>query len=407
MHIVHVTHRAWPVIGGSERYVQEIAQRQAGDGHRVTVIATDAVDLSALWSRRGRTVDPATPDERFGVRIRRLPVRCFPLGAFVFPALRRAAWLTGRICRGVALGMARFSPWVPGLRRALIDESADLIVGWSITLEGLVAEAAYAARRKHVPWVAVPLLHLGRDRFYTMPHQMRLLREAQVVLAQTPTERAFLLDHGLAADRVRIASPGVDPARAKRADGKRFRQKHGIDGQLVLSIGALGYDKGTLHLIEAAERLRNEGRHLTVVLVGSLQESLFRSRRLLADTDASCRYLGEVSEDEKWDAIDAANVVAMPSRTESFGIVFLEAWACAKPVIGARVGAVPDVVRDSVDGLLVDFGDIDGLAEALRKLLNDRALAAEMGRRGREKIRHVLNWDHQYERWRTVLEGLG
>ena len=407
MHIVHVTHRAWPMIGGSERYVQEIARRQVLDGHRVTVVATDAADLAALWDRRSRRVDRHMPDEHQGVRIRRLPTRRLPLGRILFPALRWVTWAVSQLWGRAACPLMRFSPWVPRLRQVLIEESGDLLFAWNITLEGLTAAVVHEARWRGVPWIAIPLLHLGRGRFYTMRHQIDLLREASVVLAQTPGERDFLLTAGFEPDRVRIVSPGVHLDESEEADGDRFREKYGLQGPLVLSLGTLDYDKGTPHLIEAAQRLWQDGRSLTLVLLGPQHESVWRALARLPERQrAFCRYLGLVSEQEKWDAMDAAAVMAMPSRTESFGIVFLEAWACGKPVIGARAGALLDVIRDGVDGLLVDFGDVPALASALDTLLEHPALADELGRRGQEKVRRAYAWEHQYQRLRAIVEGL-
>ena len=434
MHIVHVTHRAWPVVGGSERYVQAVARQQVLAGHRVTIIATDADELAALWERRGRRVAADAPGEHEGVRIRRLPVRPLPLGALTFPAVRWLMWTVevvigwatplrfrsrpgdhgggehgggdggggdggggehgggdggGGDGRGGDGGggdggggdhggsplrewMAGF-PWVPSLAAVLEEERPDLLFAWHITLDGLSAAVARAARRMGVPWIAVPLLHLGHPRFYTMPHQLALLRRASAVLAQTPTERAFLLRCGLDAGRVHIVRPWVDWEAASRADGARFRRAHGIEGPLVVTVGALSYEKGTLHLVAAARRLWRQGRRFTLVLVGGADG---RVRRALARLRGPCLWLGEVTEEEKWDAIDAADVVAQPSRSESFGIVFLEARARGKPVVAARAGAVPDVVADGVDGRLVDFGDVAGLTTALDALLDDPKRAA-------------------------------
>lgn len=407
MHIVHVTHRAWPLIGGSERYVQEVARRQVLDGHRVTIVATDAADLSALWDRRSRRVDRHMPDEHQGVRIRRLPTRRLPMGRVLFPTLRWVTWAVSQVWGRAAYPLMRFSPWVPRLRQVLIEESGDLLFAWNITLEGLTAAVVEETRWRGAPWVAVPLLHLGRGRFYTMHHQIDLLRGASVVLAQTPGERAFLCNCGLESDQVKIVSPGVHLSESEEADGDRFREKYGLRGPLVLSLGTLDYDKGTPHLIEAAQRLWEDGRRLTLVLLGPQHESVWRALARLPERQrAFCRYLGLVSEQEKWDAMDAAAVMAMPSRTESFGIVFLEAWACGKPVIGARAGALLDVIRDGVDGLLVDFGDVPALAMALARLLQDPALSAELGRRGQEKVRRSYGWEHQYRRLREVVEEL-
>ena len=106
---------------------------------------------------------------------------------------------------------------------------------------------------------------------------------------------------------------------------------------------------------------------------------------------------------EKWSLLAAADVVALPSRTESFGIVFLEAWLCRKPVIGARAGAIPDVVQHGEDGVLVEFGDVPGLADALRMLLTDPARAAQLGLQGYRKVQQCYTWDHQYAHLQKVI----
>jgi len=342
-----------------------------------------------------------------GVRIRRLPVRPLPMGWLTFPALRWATWLVSRLSTRAALALARFSPWVPTLAEALREVEADLFFAWNITLEGLTAAVAQEAGRRRAPWIAVPLLHLGRPRFYTMRHQRALLSRASAVLTSTPSERAFLVEQGLAPDRIHVISPGVNPAEGSEADGERFRQKYGLHGPLVVTLGALGYDKGTLHLLEAARRLWHQGHPLTLALLGPQQESIRRALKGLPEPQrAACLAPGLVSEEEKWDALEAADVVALPSRTESFGLVFLEAWLRGKPVIGARSGAVADVIRHGVDGLLVPFGDVEGLAEALRTLLDDPARARAMGRRGREKVLQTYTWAHQYDRLRTVMEAV-
>jgi len=406
MNILHVTHRAWPVLGGSERYVQEVARRQVLDGHRVTVLATDAYELSSLWNCEGRRVG-GIADERDGVRIRRLPVRCLPFGDLTFAALRRLTWLSSFFSHKIALRLAGFTPWIPMLQHALAQEPADLLFAWNITFEGLTAAVARQARQDKVPWLAEPLLHLGQPRFYTMRHQLALLGQAERIVVQTGYERAFLLKRGLAPECISIVAPGVDPGEAVWADGGRFRRRHGMWGPLVVTLGLLSYNKGTLHLLAAAQKLWQEGYRLTLVLLGSMEEAVQQAlERLPEDQRGYCRCLGQVPEEEKWDAIDAADVFALPSRTESFGIVFLEAWLCGKPVVGAEAGAVCNVIEHGTDGLLAPFGDIDALTGALRTLLESPKRAEEMGQRGREKVLREYTWDRQYSRLRVLVDQL-
>jgi glycosyltransferase involved in cell wall biosynthesis len=82
----------------------------------------------------------------------------------------------------------------------------------------------------------------------------------------------------------------------------------------------------------------------------------------------------------------------MPSRTDSFGIVYMEAWLCGKPVIGARAGGVPAVISDEQDGLLVDFGAVADLASKIKTLLVNPGLAARFGQAGRAKVLADYTW---------------
>lgn len=409
MRFVHVTHRTWPVVGGSEQYVLRMARCQVRAGHEAIIIATEAETLSALWSASGKTLPADLPDRHEGVRILRLPLRHLALGDVTFPLFRRLVWLLSRVSPQAALPLGRYAPWLPDLAPVLASAEADVLFAWNLTLEGLTIAVAREARRREIPWIAVPLLHLARPRFYTMSHQLGLLRSATRVLAQTETERAYLLEQGIDRRRVSVVSPGVDPDAASRADGERFRRKYGIpSGPLVVTISNLSFEKGAFHLVQAMRRIWQEGSPAALVLIGPPAPAIRRQlEKLPGEMQALCHRVGPVPEADKWDALAAADVMALPSKTESFGIVFLEAWLAGTPVIGARSGAVAEVVREGVDGLLVEFGDVRGLAEAIRTLLNDRRLATALGARGRDKVLQTYTWDVQCARLLESLSALG
>jgi len=406
MRILHVTHRIWPVVGGSERYVMELSRRQAAEGHEVTVVATMADALPALWSPRGQLVSCPPTGRHNSVHIVRLPVRYLPLADLAFPLVRRMTWWLSKISPQLAMKVGSLAPWIPDLPNLLQDLDADLLFAWNLTLEGLTRATADYAARWNRPWIAVPLLHLAHPRFYTMPHQLALLRKATCVIVQTPTERKFLASRGLAPWRLRIVSPGVDPLSTADADGERFRQKLGIEqSPLVVMLGRLVPDKGALHLVRALEALWAVGFPVELALVGTMSSEVRRAvDRLGMPGRDHCHCLGPVDESEKWDAMAASDLVALPSRTESFGIVFLEAWLLGKPVIGARSGAIADVVSDSEDGVLVDFGDIPQLSAAIRRLIEYRDVAHRMGNQGRKKVFASYTWEIQYSHLRDVVD---
>jgi glycosyltransferase involved in cell wall biosynthesis len=123
---------------------------------------------------------------------------------------------------------------------------------------------------------------------------------------------------------------------------------------------------------------------------------------LAAADRARTRVLGFVPDPVRRDALAAADVFALPSRTDSFGIVYLEAWCYGLPVVGAWAGGVPDVIDHGVNGLLVPFGDVAALAGALERLLADRQLAQAFGSLGRSKVERELTWEHKYTQVRRA-----
>jgi glycosyltransferase involved in cell wall biosynthesis len=116
--------------------------------------------------------------------------------------------------------------------------------------------------------------------------------------------------------------------------------------------------------------------------------------------------LGFVPDQVRLDALAAADVFVLPSRTDSFGIVFLEAWCYEVPVIGAWAGGVPEVIEHGVNGLLVPFGDVPALTAAIARLLQDHELARAFGRLGRARVLRELTWQHKYAEVRRVYAAL-
>ena len=240
-----------------------------------------------------------------------------------------------------------------------------------------------------------------------MPHQIGLLRDAAATIVQTEQEEAFLAARGVAASRLHRVGVGVHFADVTGGDAERARSAFDLRGPIVYFSGTAAADKGTYHLIDAMRRLWGEGREATLVLdrADALGCAGFFAH-LPAEERARIRPLGFVPKETQADVLAAADVLALPSRTDSFGIVFLDAWANGIPVIGANAGGIPGVVSDGVDGLLVPFGDVAALADALRRLLDDPALRQRMGEAGREKVLARYTWETIVASVAAVYDGL-
>lgn len=411
MRILHLIQRYWPAWGGAETHLGELSGRLAADGHRVTVATTDALDFELFWDPRGRRV-ASREDTHDGVRILRFPVRHLPASTLTYPGIRRLLWLLSAarpVPKGALFRLARLTPHVPDLWRwlATTDETFDLVAGMTICFEPLLEAGWRFARRRDIPFVAYPLTHLGAgarpgvdalSRFYTMRHQIALVQGAHAAVLQTPAERDFYAGHGIPLERLVVAGPGVDPPRVLGGDGAHFRRAHNLDGFLVASLSALSYDKGSVHLVEAVRQLWQAGRPVELVLAG-VATAPFQAYldTLPAAERTRIRLLGTIDETEKRNLLAAADVFAMPSRTDSFGIVYLEAWLYRTPVVGARTWGVSDVIADGEDGVLVPFGDVPALAHALSFLQDHPSVRAELGARGEQKVYRYHTWEQKYE----------
>ena len=420
MRILHIVQRYWPARGGAETHMEELSSRLASEGSQVTVVTTDAWDFELLWDPRRRRIGPRE-DEHRGVRILRFPVRHLPGAPLAYSAWRRGLWLLSTL-RPVPTPLlsclARFTPWVPDLWRwlRLTKEPFDLVAGMTICFEPLSEAGWRFAQRRGIPFVIYPLTHLGAgsepgkdalSRFYTMRHQLALVRASAAVVAQTPQEQTFYRRHGVSADHILVVGPGVEPARILGGDGRRFRERYEIQGPLVASLSSLSFDKGSMHLVEAMRRLWRDGRSISLVLAGAVQSPFQRYVEQLPQADrARLRILGPIGDQEKRDLLAACDVFAMPSRADSFGIVYLEAWLYRKPVIGARIWGVTDVIEHGKDGLLVPFGDIAALAEAIVRLIDHPEDREAMGVHGEQKVYEHHTWDHKYPQVRALYQRL-
>lgn len=205
--------------------------------------------------------------------------------------------------------------------------------------------------------------------------------------------------------RVEVVHNGTDPDHFRPTDGSDFRRRSGIgDRPLILFVGRLVGRKGVATIIDAMPRLLKSvpDAMFAVAGDGDIRPDLERRVSELGLGDHVV-FTGPVSYDLLPEVYSASDVFAMPSRNEEpdvegFGIVFLEANACGRPVIGARSGGIPDAIVDGKTGILVDADDTGGLASALEKLLTDRSLRERMGMNGRNRILRELTWDHVTER---------
>ncbi len=417
MNLLHVNAAYPPFVGGAEVYTRTISERCAAAGARVTLVTTNAAEVEYFWNPRKRHL-AAGHETVNGVDVIRQRVSHLPLSPLSFYVLRRAATLMARqpkLAMPILRGLASRMPGVPDLPRSLNDLPAnfDLVHGINIALEWPLLCAWRYARQHDLPFVATPFVHVGEQGRkdvlinYVMPHQLEALRDADAVIVQTEIERRALASLGIVEERLHRLGMGVNLDELRGGKAARFRLRYNLGEPIVTFLGVVTHDKGSFHLVRAMEQLWAQGVKAHLVIGGQpVDEFIDFYRKLSPETQARIVQLGIVGGQDKQDLLAATDVFALPSRIDSFGIVYLEAWAYGKPVIGGRAGGVPDVISDGEDGWLVNFGDVRHMAQAIQCLLDDPAQARAMGTRGRAKVEQFYTWDRLYGLLSTVYADL-
>jgi len=239
------------------------------------------------------------------------------------------------------------------------------------------------------------------------------LRGANVVLAPSKyTAEHVAAVQRVATEKIRVLPWALDPqfeALAPNA-AKSAAPAHFPEGQVVLTVGRWRADeryKGMDTLITALPRLLTRWPELQLAMVGEGDDSEWLQD--LADENGvrmHVHFLSGVSYAELAACYGHCEIFALPSRGEGFGLVYLEAMACGKPVIGGAHGGAPEVIEDGKTGYLVQHGDAVQLATAIETLLADRALEQEMGRRGKQRVENEFRFSVFARSFRKILREL-
>lgn len=349
-------------IGGSESHARALARTLAERSHEVTLVG-----LQPAWPRAGLDRGAEFRDGRAHVLL--LPSR-----------LGRA---------GAALDSL--------LPTELLDASAlRERIGELDVVHSFAREYAASGERLAREWGAVfvetPLVHPGQPFAGDGRRDVARYRLADAILALTEWERGWYIGRGIAPDRVHVT--GVGPILQAPPDREP-------DPATILFVGRREPYKGYLALARAAPlvwRARPEARF---VVIGQRAWHATLTDRAVPSRDPRWVDLGVVDEPAKARAFAACTVFCMPSRHETFGQTYLEAWLVRRPVIA---GDIPPV-REVVDGAGVCVAQRpEAIAEAIRALLADPARARELGRRGYERVTTRYSWEAVTDRVEAAYE---
>ena len=255
----------------------------------------------------------------------------------------------------------------------------------------------YMGKKYGIPSVVLPLFHPD-DSFYHWGHYYDSIKSADMVLTLSDYTKTMIIDP--LDVPCEVIGGGIHPHEFEDHDisGKRFRDKFKLENiPIILFVGRKSYPKRYDLLIKAVDTLNNEHAKCILIIIGPDEDRI-------PITSKNVLYLGKTDRKILLDAYDACDVFAMMSESESFGIVYCEAWMRKKPVIGNKYcGPVSTLIEDGKDGFLCDEHD---LAVKIEILLSDENLRCAMGKHGYKKTMNKYTWNIIGNKVKKIYEKL-
>jgi glycosyltransferase involved in cell wall biosynthesis len=390
--VLHLIQRYPPAVGGSETWCREVARYLSAMGDDVKVLTLDILKEEEYWKEPDPDhwrVQLGRIDWDDGVLVRRYK-RSLPIHLLHH--------LVFRLMLDKLLRIYFYGPHSVEMYGRLFAEAkvADVVHLHTIPYpHNFVGYLAARLRKKRV--VITPHFHPDHPH-YERWSNFWLLRRCDAVIAVSEYERDYLMKQGVDPAKIIVTGNGVHLqdyiAHGLEQFEAELRRRHRLSPatKIILFVGRKLEYKGIATLVAAVRHVLAAD-DVVLLLAGPSSTWYEKFYGTLSAKDRERIIdLGTVSDQEKINLLHLAEVLVLPSRFEAFGIVFLEAWACGTPVIGAATGAIPSVVGEG--GLTFPYGDAIQLAEKLRTMLHDQNLAHAMASRGQHRLRSRFTWDH-------------
>jgi glycogen synthase len=284
---------------------------------------------------------------------------------------------------------------------------------WYASMAGFMAELLYDAPLVITVHSLEPLRpwkeeQLGRSYRLTAWIERIALEAADRVIAVSSQSKGEILAHfnNIPPEHVVVIHNGIDLETWKPAQKADTRKRYGIEGDYILFVGRVSRQKGIVHLLEAMKYVDPPVRLVCCTSAADTPELDLEIAAKVKETPRCLWINTRLPEEQYIELYSHCAVFACPSVYEPFGIINLEAMACARPVVASAVGGIPEVVVPGRTGLLVPPADPGALAEALNHVLRDRAMARQMGFAGRSRVEEHFSWTSIAARTRRMYEEL-
>jgi len=294
--------------------------------------------------------------------------------------------------------------------RTVKKEKIDKLISGQLLVPGFVGYIIHKLLKKPY-YVCTYGPEFNENRLF-FPLMKLILKNATKIITISNFAKKQLIKKNISPYKIAVFTPGVNLVRFNpNLNAEKILKRHNLYNKIVLlTASRLDTNKGIDKMINLMPEILRKYPNVVYIIVGKGREE--RSLKKLAEEKSkeNIIFVGEVSDETIPLYYASCDVFLLLTRevprkgfVEGFGIVFLEANACGKPVIAGKAGGSPEAVEDKITGLIVDPLDDKEILTSIEKLLEDRNLREKLGSDGRIRAENEFNWDIKSKQFIDII----
>ncbi|MEP6513385.1 MAG: glycosyltransferase family 4 protein, partial [Parafilimonas sp.] len=370
MNILHVCSNYYPSNGGPQYTLKHVSEKLIEYyNDKVAVATTDA--YYGTESRLFKKVNPSF-EILNGVEVNR-----FPYTKWYFPLIKYGGKIYGKMS-GKSLPYSiikkRSGLESPGIMKFMDNSAADAIMATTILYNFCDYPFFRFKTKNPKPFILYGSIHLHNSLPYEHPFLKRA-RACDCYIANTEFEKNELINLGIDGTKIVAIGSGIEYRNfvVSEKEIASFKQKNGIeeDDIVIGYIGRLIKGKGVAILLEAFKKIYTTNQKVKLLLAGATTDFVPQIKKIIHEKSLPVILIENFDEAQKPLLYNILNIFILASQSESFGVSFLEAWACKKPVVATDMGATASLLSEGTDSFLFPKDDVNDLVKKIEVLINN------------------------------------
>ena len=240
-----------------------------------------------------------------------------------------------------------------------------------------------------------------------LKHRIGIMRASKII-ANSNFTKELLIKKGVKKEKITVINPAIPESFLyEKSNLESLKSQLNLKNEkIILSLARNDIQKGIPQVLKALPNVIKEENNLKYIIAGTgdADEVVKKLIKELYLENYVIFLNRTISENEKMPLIDISDIVVLPAKDEGFGIIYLEANARGKPVIGANSGGAREAILNNYSGLLVEPDDVNSLAKAIIQLLKNKELALKLGEQGKLRVEKQFLWKQRAELFYQMIK---